>query len=471
MQASYLFYDLETSGLDKSFDQVQQFAAIRTDLDLNEIERHEIFIRINPDCIPSPEALIVHRVGIEHCQKIGLCEYEGIKRIHEILNTPHTISIGYNTLGFDDEFLRFSFFRNLLTPYTHQYANQCARADLFPMCALYRWQGSSALEWPEKDGRPSLKLELINACNDLAQGQAHNAMVDVEATVSLARRLKKCDAEWQYALGFFHKVTEGKRLQKLPRQNEALPPTAMMIDGRFGANNLYQAPVLFLGHHRHYKNQTMWLRLDTEGLETLCPENLTSTPWVIKKKQAEAPFFLPMQTRFMERMSNEQMTRYETNWLAISKQPSLIQALQEHYLNETYPEIENIALEASLYQIAFPTQTVTQQLAHCHQNELPTEAISLLPEPQKTLGHYLLARNYPERCSETIMTAYHAHCQKAFQSRINHQGKASRTLSETYEALKSCRSQTLDAQQQQLLQELETHLLHKIESTHQLTET
>lgn len=34
-----LFYDLETSGINNSFDQVLQFAAIRTDLDFNEIER------------------------------------------------------------------------------------------------------------------------------------------------------------------------------------------------------------------------------------------------------------------------------------------------------------------------------------------------------------------------------------------------------------------------------------------------
>ena len=39
--ATYLFYDLETTGLNPCFDQVLQFAAIRTDLSLNEIERHE----------------------------------------------------------------------------------------------------------------------------------------------------------------------------------------------------------------------------------------------------------------------------------------------------------------------------------------------------------------------------------------------------------------------------------------------
>ena len=45
--ATYLFYDLETTGLNPCFDQVLQFAAIRTDLSLNEIERHEILSLIH----------------------------------------------------------------------------------------------------------------------------------------------------------------------------------------------------------------------------------------------------------------------------------------------------------------------------------------------------------------------------------------------------------------------------------------
>ena len=36
---NYLFYDLETSGLCKSFDQIFRYASITTDQDLNEIDR------------------------------------------------------------------------------------------------------------------------------------------------------------------------------------------------------------------------------------------------------------------------------------------------------------------------------------------------------------------------------------------------------------------------------------------------
>ncbi|RKZ75379.1 MAG: exodeoxyribonuclease I, partial [Candidatus Parabeggiatoa sp. nov. 1] len=114
---SYFFYDLETTGLNKAFDQVLQFAAIRTDMTFNEIERHNIMVKLRPDVIPSPEAMVTHRISIAQSMQ-GLCEFEAIAQIHHLINKPGTISIGYNTSSFDDEFLRFGFHRNLLPPYT-----------------------------------------------------------------------------------------------------------------------------------------------------------------------------------------------------------------------------------------------------------------------------------------------------------------------------------------------------------------
>ncbi len=54
MAETYLFYDIETTGLNRAFDQVLEFAAIRTDGDLNELDRFTATIRLRPDVIPSP---------------------------------------------------------------------------------------------------------------------------------------------------------------------------------------------------------------------------------------------------------------------------------------------------------------------------------------------------------------------------------------------------------------------------------
>src|SRR5665213_618773 len=108
----------------------------------------------------------------------GICEYDAIKQIHQWMNTPGTISCGYNTLGFDDEFLRFSFYRNLLQPYTHQWANNCSRMDLFPIAILYYLYKPEGIKWPTIEGKPTFKLEKLSIENQLAVGNAHTAIVD-----------------------------------------------------------------------------------------------------------------------------------------------------------------------------------------------------------------------------------------------------------------------------------------------------
>ena len=55
----FVFYDLETTGISPAYDQPLQFAAIRTDLNLNEIERVEFRCRLAPHILPAPQALIV----------------------------------------------------------------------------------------------------------------------------------------------------------------------------------------------------------------------------------------------------------------------------------------------------------------------------------------------------------------------------------------------------------------------------
>ena len=61
----YVFYDTETTDVSTAFAQILQFAAIKTDDDLNEIERFEIRCRLLPHIIPSPKALLVTGISPE----------------------------------------------------------------------------------------------------------------------------------------------------------------------------------------------------------------------------------------------------------------------------------------------------------------------------------------------------------------------------------------------------------------------
>ena len=154
----WIFYDLETSGLSVAFDQILQYAAITTDSDFNIINSDTGYAQYRPDVWPAPEAAVTHCINFIPAH--APTESAVIKKLHQEFNTPNTITLGYNTLGFDDEFLRFAFYRNLLPPYTHQYANNCQRRDLYPITALYYLFAHDALNWPTLDGKISLKLML-----------------------------------------------------------------------------------------------------------------------------------------------------------------------------------------------------------------------------------------------------------------------------------------------------------------------
>lgn len=393
-QKTYLFYDIESSGLNKSFDQVFQFAAIRTDLEFNELERHEIFVKVNPDCIPTPMASITHQISLKTANQKGLPEIDAMQQIHALLNTPGTISLGYNTLNFDDEFLRFSFWRNLLSPYSHQWANHCGRMDIYPLVLMYYLFKPDVIDWPMKDdGKPSMKLEAISALNQLAEGPAHDALVDVIATVELAKRLAQDKTMWEYCAGYFNKAIDQQRLNQLPvavqTEGQSLH-YGLMVWNKLGNRDQFQAPVLGLGQHFHYKNQTIWLRLDMPDLQKLTLENIAEycqgeftkrqeVLSIIRKKYAEPPFILPPKDRFLQNMKEERLNLVKENLAWCQQNIKLLAIIANYYREECYPVVLDADVDSILYQADFMTQQEQKRSLQFHQ-EKPEQRASMIEQ-------------------------------------------------------------------------------------------
>jgi len=352
---SYLFYDLETTGLNRTFDQVIQFAAIRTDQALNQLEEHNIKIRLRPDVIPSPYAMLTHGIPVEDLAQ-GPCEFEATAAIHRLFNAPGTVSIGYNSLGFDDEFLRFAFYRNLLPPYTHQYANGCFRMDLLAMVVVYWLYSREVLNWPDVDGQPSIKLEHLNRINQLAAGPAHDALADVRATVALARRLRAAPEVWDYLTGYFDKATDLNRIKALAVQFESAsgPHTLGLLSASaLGFKNNFQAPVLSMGASNAYKNQTLWLRLDLPELQQVQTDTIDANTWVIRKKAGEPGLILPPLERYWEKISPERRKISRANLQWLQDNPDLFQQIIQYHADFRYPLIPDLDVDAALYQSGF----------------------------------------------------------------------------------------------------------------------
>ena len=383
LPTSFLFYDTETTGTQVCFDQIIQFAAIRTDTQLNELARYAFDIRLNPDSIMHPKALLVHKISPERLKKNGITEYEAARKIHTLFNTPNTISIGYNTLGFDDEFLRFMFYRNLLTPYTHQYQNACFRMDLYPIMAHNNPKATS------------LKLEnLAHTFNIPLTGSAHDALVDVEATIALA----KTQNIYPTFIQHFQKNQElyfitHQLIGGLKTKNKHFTQ-AILIDGIFGRENQYRSVGLSLGQHRHYKNQYCFLRLDLPALQEATLDTFQDHCWVIQKKLTEPPFLQKTNTNTAQHLTPTAFNTITKNKNFLKKNPDLLEAIQEHYLDYIYPEIENVDVDAQLYLNGFSSSEMQNLKTkfHASPEHQKEEIVAQMPEPLKSQASRLIRR-------------------------------------------------------------------------------
>jgi len=461
MGKSYLFYDIETSGLNCAFDQMVQFAAIRTDEDFEEKERHNMLIRLRPDVAPSPGALLTHRIPVAKTLVEGIAEYEAVLAIHRLLNRPETISIGYNSLAFDDQFLRFAFYRNLLSPYTHQWANGCGRMDLFPVTIMYWLYRPESVQWPQINGEVRLKLELLNEMNKLAEGQAHDALVDVEATVALARRFRDADPSfWEQCTGYFDKRQDEKRLEQLAVMPglEAYP-TGLLVDPRIGRESGYRAPVLYLGPSTVYGNQTLWLRLDEASLRELTAETVEES-YVIRKKPGELGFVRPPESDVLDDGRRKTVVE-NVGWLR--RNGDILEAVQQHQCQYRYPEVPDVDADAALYQEGFMSDVELVRCQRFHDAPLREKVDSLASFSGTTrmLAERVLGRNYGLGYRYCSYTDYMARVRGggATAPPKDYRDKARRTPGDVLAEVKSLRGQGgLDEAERAILDDLEAYV-------------
>ena len=128
MAASFLWYDLETFGRDPRRTRIAQFAAIRTDLDLNPAgEPISLFCQPADDLLPSPGATMITGITPQQAQADGLHEAAFMARLADEFMQPQTCAVGYNSIRFDDEFVRFGLYRNFHDAYEREWRNGNSR--------------------------------------------------------------------------------------------------------------------------------------------------------------------------------------------------------------------------------------------------------------------------------------------------------------------------------------------------------
>ncbi len=186
------FYDLETSGVNPRMDRVMQFAGQRVDMSLKPIgEPDNHLIILTEDTLPSPDAILVTGITPQQTRADGMTEAEFTKLFHDKIATPGTVFVGFNTVRFDDEFMRFLLWRNFYDAYEWQWKDNRGRWDLLDVVRMTRALRPVDIKWPfDAEGKPTNRLELLAAANELNHANAHDALSDVLATIDLARLLR-----------------------------------------------------------------------------------------------------------------------------------------------------------------------------------------------------------------------------------------------------------------------------------------
>ncbi|MFW6093090.1 MAG: exodeoxyribonuclease I [Pseudomonadota bacterium] len=193
MAQTFYWYDLETSGTDPRWDRIVQFAGLRTDAALNEVgDAESFYVRLPDDVLPNPDATLVTGITPERARAEGVSEWQALTRIHALFAEPGTCVAGYNSLRFDDEFVRHGLYRALLDPYAREWQNGNSRWDIIDLVRAAGALRRDGIEWPtDDDGLPVYKLERLTEANGIDHGNAHDALSDVRATVALARLIRE----------------------------------------------------------------------------------------------------------------------------------------------------------------------------------------------------------------------------------------------------------------------------------------
>ena len=217
---AYIFYDTETTGKVTAFDQILQFAAIKTDAELNVLDTFDVRCRLLPYIVPSPGALLVTGTTVADITTCSLSHFEMMRLVHAKMHRwsqGGAVFVGWNSMKFDEMLLRQAYYQTLLPVYQTN-TNGNGRADMMRMAQVVFACAPNILAVPlTAEGKRAFKLGLMAAANHVALDNAHDALADTSATLGIARLIKqRAPALWDALMANARKSSPLRLLQNEP---------------------------------------------------------------------------------------------------------------------------------------------------------------------------------------------------------------------------------------------------------------
>lgn len=424
------FYDLETSGVNPRSARIMQFGGVRTDLDFNLIgEPYNFLIKLPADVLPEPDAILVTGITPQQTLADGISEAEFAQIFDKEINKPNTTFLGFNSIRFDDEFMRFFLYRNFRDPYEWQWKDGRSRWDMLDVSRMARALRPEGTKWPfSPDGKPSNRLELLASANKFDHDNAHDALSDVYATVALAKHLRSKQPK---LFNYLYEKRGKQAVKHLVNSEDYFVYSSGKYLGEFEKTTM----VANLGPHPDKQGSLVYdLRHDPREYLKLNPEELaqrwqydpeaTDPRLPVKALQYNrCPAIAPkgVVTESAAENIKIDLADIEKNYQLLQKDkdflPRLQQALEIMNSKRDQPSliVDDLSVDRALYEKFIPDHDkslLTKFLREKPEN-MASFARQFSDERLKALAPLYIARNFPEVLSEKDHVAWQQHCQRA----------------------------------------------------------
>ncbi len=457
MQQTFFWHDYETFGADPQRDKVVQFAGVRTDIDFNIVEDPvTLYCQPAEDCLPHPEACIITGITPQLAEQKGIVEARFAEIIHHHLSQPHTCTVGYNNLRFDDEVTRHLFYRNFYDPYAREWQNGNSRWDLIDLVRATYALRPEGIVWPEKEtGAVSFRLEDLTVANHIQHDAAHDALSDVYATIAVARLIRDKQPRLYQ---FFWRHRLKVEVTKLLRLGEMVP--LVHVSGMYPVKNKCLAIVAPLAQHPTNSNGVIVYDLSVNPAELLSlsvedirqrlftrnedlPEGLDRIP--LKTVHInKCPVLAPLSVIRSEdakrlQLDNQQIDQHLQQLCHASGLVEKITAVFDSTFEETETDPEWMLYRGGFFSPHDKREM--ERLRAMSADELGNAHFDFQdPRLDEMLVRYK-ARNYPEILTRTESEYWHDYCFKVFTD--NNVGPAL-----TLEEYKQCLNRSDDSHRQ-----------------------
>ena len=435
---TYYFYDTETSGLSAKWQRIMQFAGIRTDEEFNEIgEPDNWLVKLTPDVLPEPEAILITGITPQQTLLEGYSEPEFADLLMKQIFTPGTTALGYNSIRFDDEFIRYTLYRNFFDPYEREWSDDRGRWDIVDMVRMTRALRPEGIVWPvSEDGRPTNRLEKLSVANGVLHDAAHDALSDVRATIGIAKLLRDAQPKLFEHLS---SLQNKKAVARFLEQNKGRP--LVHSSSKFSSDFLGTSVVVPIVPHPTNPNAVLVfdLRHSPKQFADFTPEELAEAAFTPYKQLAEkdktrlpikavhlnkSPALAPMGVLDEESQARIQLTisKVETHLKELAAIDKFGERVGLAWESNSFEEESDV--DAMLYSsfLNDSDRKLLQQVRNRKADDLAGYHPNFIDERMNELLLRYKARNFPTSLDEDEKQLWEQYRAKRLQGSIGPQG-------------------------------------------------